>query len=46
MQKVLHRHIFDVPKQTTTNDNENDNQDPTIEEAIKSSLFHLLHRLL
>ena len=46
VQKLLHRHIFDVPKQTTTNNSENDNQDPTIKEAVKSSLFHLLHRLL
>ena len=37
MQKVLHRHIFDVPEQTTTNDSENDNEDPTIEEAYQEN---------
>ncbi|WKA09144.1 hypothetical protein VitviT2T_026818 [Vitis vinifera] len=37
VQKVLHRHIFDVPEQTTTNDSENDNEDPTIEEAYQEN---------
>ncbi|WJZ84642.1 hypothetical protein VitviT2T_004236 [Vitis vinifera] len=37
VQKVLHRHIFDVPEQTTTNDSENDNEDPTTEEAYQEN---------
>ena len=31
VQKVHHEHIFDVSKQTTTYNNENDNQHLTIE---------------
>ena len=37
MQKIPHRHIFDVPEQTKINDSENDNQDSIIEEAYQEN---------